>query len=219
MDTTLDQLAALATGRLPAAEAAATRAAMERSPELRQAFERFAFVGATMTGDRRDPVPTSAIAAAKDLGRRLEALRQPTLLERLDASVRAVMARLAFDSRMDGPIVGLRGGTGFVLTYEVETGAGRVDLDLECLPLALTHGAADADTFEVVGQATLAGAAFGADTLEVHTVDETPTRPSSVSIDAHGMFRLRLAAGSYRLILRRSNADGEPIELPTLELP
>ena len=219
MDTTLDQLAALATGRLPAAEAAATRAAMERSPELRQAFERFAFVGATMTGDRRDPVPTSAIAAAKDLGRRLEALRQPTLLERLDASVRAVMARLAFDSRMDGPIVGLRGGTGFVLTYEVETGTGRVDLDLECLPLALTHGAADADTFEVVGQATLAGTAFGAGTLEVHTVDETPTRPSSVSIDAHGMFRLRLAAGSYRLILRRSNADGEPIELPTLELP
>ncbi len=214
----LDQLAALAMNRLPAEQAAATRAAMERSPELRQAFERFAFVGRTITGDARDPVPAAALAAAKDLGRRLESLRQPSFLERLDAGLRAVIARLAFDSRIDGPIVGLRGGTGFVLTYEVETSSGRVDLDLECLPLGTT---ADGDAFELVAQASAANGAFGPGRVEVRLLGEAgsdvPSAATSAPIDAHGMFRLRLAAGSYRLVLRRDHADA--IELPQLDLP
>jgi hypothetical protein len=222
MDTMLDQLAALAMNRLPAEQAAATRAAIERSPELRQAFERFTFVGRTITGDARDSVPAAALTAAKELGRRLDSLRQPSILERLDAGLRAVIARLAFDSRIDGPIVGLRGGTGFVLTYEVETSSGRVDVDLECLPLG---NAGEGDAFELVAQASAATGDFGAGRVEVlplgQSFDEAQMTPStsatSAPIDAHGMFRLRLAAGSYRLVLRRDQADA--IELPQLDLP
>lgn len=216
MDITLDHIVALACGRLPATEAAAVRAAIAQSAELRAAFDRLGFAARTIEADTRDPVPADATDAAKRLGRRLESLRAPSLAERIDGAIRSLVGRLVFDSRLDGPIVGLRGGTGFVVSYEVDGPAGRTDIDLECAPAGPTTAtaASAASSFDLVGMAT--GIRGG--TLNAVADDGTGQRFETV-IDEHGMFRMRLAAGTYRLRLTPSNASAEPIELPTLELP
>lgn len=216
MDITLDHIVALALGRLSAGDAAATRAAVERSPDLQAALDRFQFVARTLGRDGLDPVPTAATDAAKQLGRRLDALRQPSAMERIEGAIRTILARLAFDSRLDGPIVGLRGGTGFVLSFEVDTDDGRADIDLECLPTndAGTGLIAAGDAFDLVGQAT------GIDGGSLTAVaDDGSGQRFETTIDEHGMFRLRLAAGTYRVRLTPSAAGATPIELPTLELP
>ncbi len=213
MDITLDHIVALACGRLPATEAAAVRAAIAQSAELRAAFDRLGFAARTIEADTRDPVPADATDAAKRLGRRLESLRAPSLAERIDGAIRSLVGRLVFDSRLDGPIVGLRGGTGFVVSYEVDGPAGRTDIDLECAPAGPT-AAVTATSFDVVGMASgLRGGILNA------VADDGAGQRFETVIDEHGMFRMRLAAGTYRLRLTPSNASAEPIELPTLELP
>lgn len=222
MNITLDHIVALALGRLNAADALAVRSAMARSAELRAAFDRFAFVAQTTQADAAEPVPASALRAAKELGRRLEANRSPSLLERIDDAVRSLVARLAFDSRLDGPIVGLRGGTGFVLSYEVDGPAGRTDIDLECIPANPMDADSAADLFDLVGMAS----GIGSGVLTAERTDASDQRFETASdqrfettVDQHGMFRIRLAAGTYRLHLTPAGANAAPIELPTLDLP
>jgi hypothetical protein len=222
MDVTLDHLLALAFGRLGPADSALVRATIEQSPELASAFARFTILAKTVQADLLDPIPPAAIQSAKDLGRRLEALRSPSMLERAGEAIRGLVARLVFDSRLDGPIVGLRGGTGFVLSYELESttaGGPATDLEIECSQRS-------DDIFQVVGQITRPSAVAMA-TLNpwargrviAQELGEANHSRFEAEIDDHGMFRFTLAAGAYRLRLETPSAHGPFVELAELELP
>lgn len=215
MTITLDHILALAFDRLDDRQRPLVLAEIARSSELAAAYERFVVVAETARLDLGDPVPASAIDAAKGLGRRLDALRATGgLVERLGDALRGAIARLVFDSRLDGPMLGLRGGTGsaFVVQYQLPfADGGSAELEMECTP-------AGGDAFLLVGQ--ISGAvARRPSRLVVRAADRPDASESSAEIDAHGMVRMTLAAGAYHARLVFESATDAAIELPLLEIP
>jgi hypothetical protein len=219
MDFNLDHVLALAFGRLDATDSEAVRAAVRRSPELMAALERFELVAATAQADRLDPVPVSALSAATALGQRLESLRAPSFLDRATDAVRAVVAKLVFDSRLEGGLVGLRGGSGgssgFVVNYELQpTAAGStavMDIELECAPLS-------DDRFRIVGQVTASRGGIAPSRITAYS-DGNSADGIESPIDEHGMFHMTLGVGSFRMRIHTTATDIEAIELPMLDLP
>ncbi len=218
MNLSLDDIAALIAGSLPAHRAAAVREALAASPEARSIFQRLTVVAETIRADRGDPVPTTAIAAAKDLGSRLDRFRPASILDRVDAfvdSVRAaITARLVFDSRAEGAIAGLRGGSGFAVAYA----ADGLDIDIEV-------SAAPDGTFDVLGQIATqapddAGMWRGGSVIARDATDPS-TRVASATIDDDGMFRFRLASGGHRFLLRfqSNNPTRTSVELDAFDVP
>jgi hypothetical protein len=210
MDLTVDRIYLFLTGSLPQADRLAVEAALARSPEAQATLARLSAARSTVVADAAWSVPSAAIERAKALGSRLERLRSPSLLDRLSSLVNAIVAELRFDSRLDGALVGLRGGTGFALSFR----AGELEIDLEC-------DSNDDETFAILGQVT---ASEGAEALpthfEVHAESDDATQvviAASGPIDRAGLFRCSLPAG--RVLLRFVTPNGVTIDIPSVEIP
>lgn len=212
MDLTASHLFDFLTNALSPADRAATERALANSPAARETLARLATARATMQSDATWSVPANAVERAIALGRRLDERRQPSLLERLSASVQAIVAQIRFDTRLDGALVGLRGGTGFAVSYR----AGTVDIDLEC-------DSNDDETFAILGQLTDAEPSTAHVRflrVDVHGQDANATETRVVAtsaIDAAGLFRVSLRPGRY--LLRFVPQSGSPVDLPCIEIP
>lgn len=164
----------------------------------------------TVRSDARDPVPEAALAAARALGATLapqaggEVRLRDAFALAADA-VRAIVASVRFDSRLEPALAGLRGGRGFALALE----ADGVEIDLECEP-------AEGGRFVVVGQASCRGSAV--DRVEWFEASGDGLRPGPASaVDEDGMFRATLEPGRHLLRLVRSAAP--PVDSPPIDLP
>ncbi|MBL9150660.1 MAG: hypothetical protein JNM94_18390 [Phycisphaerae bacterium] len=206
MELTVEQLFDYLTGTLSPADRQAVEAALARSSNARAMLERLATTRSTVQADAAWSVPATALEHALALGTRIERRREPSFFERLSAAAKAIVADLTFDSRLEGALVGLRGGSGFALAYQ----AGEIEIDLEC-------GTDDDETFAILGQLTVVGTrAFPQ--LEVYA-DRDSTEPvTRTAIDATGMFRLAVRPGTY--LFRFVAADGgTPVDVRGIDIP
>jgi hypothetical protein len=221
MHPSFDDIAALILGRLEETRAEAVRAAIASSETATGIHRRLERAIATVQSDARDPVPASAIQAAIDLGSLLERHRRPSLAAQLEQALCEALggaaawlrARLVFDSRLQGSLAGLRGGTGFALAYA----ADGVDIDLECLPLPDGN-------FELIGQLSEPSTGTGFARLSVASTtsdNASPTNTTAETIDIDGdrMFRLRIPAGTYDLRFEPRDASARPLVVHALEVP
>ncbi|MDZ4756067.1 MAG: hypothetical protein SGJ11_16410 [Phycisphaerae bacterium] len=213
MDVSLDDIAALITGTLPAQREAAVRATVMASSDARGIFERLSLAATTLQDDGRDPVPAVVVAAARELSTRLDRYRTPSLLDQAAASLGAIAgairAHLVFDSRLQGSLAGLRGGTGFAVTYAIDG----IDVDIECTT-------AGGDVFEVIGQlATADESSFGPGSVTFTETNGSDPRAITVPIDSDSMFRARLTAGTYSVQFVSANSKRRGFYAMPLEIP
>jgi hypothetical protein len=206
MELTVEQLFQYLTGSLSPADRLAIEAAAARSAEVRATLERLSTARATVQADASWSVPASALHQALDLGSRIERRREPTFFERLSAAAKAIVADLTFDSRLEGALVGLRGGNGFALAYR----AGALEIDLEC-------GTLDDETFAILGQ--LSGPQAQAfHHLEAYVENDGAEPVTRATVDAAGMFRLALQPGSY-LFRFLAVGDVQPVDVRGIDIP
>lgn len=204
MEPTPELLLGSIAGTLDAAQASALARLVSQDPELALRLTRLRVAVEATRDDAREAPPSAVIAAAKELGRRLESRRAPSLLEQFTRVLDAVIARPVFDSRLEGALAGLRGGSGFALAFAAE-GA---EIEIEC-------GAIDGDRFGIMGQAT--GCAFTR--VECFTErDGAVVAVTDVAIDADGMFRLELPTDRYTFRFHRLGQD-RPIDVIGVDVP
>ena len=190
-----------------AADRATTEQALADSEVLRQSLARIRQAVATVREDGSWFVPASAILAAKELGRRLESLRPSPFVERVAHAIDIIVARLTFDSRAEGALAGLRGGTGFALGFD----CGEVDIDIEC-------GLGDDERVRFAGQ--IHGPHdHGFTTIGAFGPGQDSSVVASANITADGMFRLELRPGTYRFRFEPVATNHAAIELPPIEIP
>jgi len=121
----------------------------------------------------------------------------------------AIRARLVFDSRLQGSLAGLRGGTGFAVTYAIDG----IDVDIEC---TTTGG----DLFEVIGQLASADeTSFGPGSVTFTDSNVSAPRTITVPIDGDSMFRARLTAGTYTVHFVSGDSKRPGFVAMSLEIP
>lgn len=195
-EPSVEQLIALARGRLSTDEAAALRKRIASEAEWRDAAEAIARTIEVLDTDAGDLPPVEAIARAKSLGKRLASLRPASLAERIGETI----ARLVRDTRLDAGLAGLRGTTGFACTFA----AGSDDLEIEC-------------TEERSGRFRVAGQVSGEGWQTVAFAAAGGGSTVSAEIDADGMFAAIVAPGSYVVTVRAR--DGRLVTIEVLEIP
>ncbi len=204
MEPTSDTILGYLASTLEPAQRAAIEARLARDPAFAARVDRLRFAIDSVRSDARHPVPAAVIEAAKDLGRRLSAARAPSLFERLSAEVRALVLRLTYDSRLEGALAGLRGGSGFALTFDLDG----VELEIEC-------DALEADRFAFMGQ--ISGIACTAVEAFLETEDAgRAARVAEAPVDRDGVFRLILASGRYLL---RFHTPNGPLDAGGIDVP
>ncbi|MDZ4830298.1 MAG: hypothetical protein SGJ09_08900 [Phycisphaerae bacterium] len=206
MPLTPDTLLRYLAGDLTAADRAATELALSESAGLRGTLARIERAVATVRDDSHWEVPSAAIANAKALGRRLESLRAKPLTERVSDAILDLVARLTFDSRTQGALAGLRGGSGVALAFTSSEAEIEIECDLD-----------DSDRVRVLGQIrVIAGGAFS--TVQVYEADADAPAVTTSPVSQDGMFRLSLRSGAFRLRFLRA-AGEPPLDLPVIKLP
>jgi hypothetical protein len=195
-EPSIEQLIALARGRMPADEAAALRARIASQAEWRDAAETISRAVEVLDADAGGLPPVEAIARAKSLGRRLASLRPASLVERIGESI----ARLVRDTRLDAGLAGLRGTAGFACSFA----AGNDELEIECAE-------------DRSGRFRLAGQVSGEGWQSVAFAAARGGSTVSAEIDADGMFAAIVAPGSYVVTVRAR--DGRLVTIEELEIP
>jgi anti-sigma factor RsiW len=193
---TEDQIVALATGELDAAQARLFEAALRRDPEAWAMLERLRRLVADLRGDDTRPAPAAAIRRALEAFRP-QAAPGPGLVAAFLAGARRVTAALVFDSQARAALAGFRGPSAARhLAFRAD--AGRLDLQIA------GAGGPEQARWRLRGQVELGGG-VGAVAL-VEAASGVPLVTGRV--DADGRFTLDAQSGTYDLMVEIDHGRG-----------
>lgn len=219
---TIETLAALASGELPASEAAAVERALSGDAERSATLARLQGIVETLRSDDSVAPPDVAVRRVQQVLRKLIQQSAVPAPHRAGATVRwwelACRAtesamRLIFDSRGPEVAPGFRSSTSFAESRLLAFERDSVEIELQVESRAFD---ADSQRCQLIGQLSARRVAG----LPVVAVGADGEVAGSTETDGSGVFVLSLPAGTYDLVVGGDEASGVPTSLlRSLEVP
>jgi hypothetical protein len=199
-----ERLLAYLAGDLGSAEAQRFEAELATDPEAARLAAAYRAVAAAVQADAARPVPEQLIARAKAI---FQPRQKPSRVAAAIDRIRAHIAELTYDSRVQPALAGVRGEA---QSHQLSYQAGEVDIDLQLDPI----GEGDDQRWRILGQIS------GEEIPAIQSCQLTSTGSDLVlnqtDADEHAMFSFDLEPGTYDLFI---NVADEQIVLQGLRMP